>query len=160
MVDTQFDSSHRFHNPHSTAQVAGHPLHPMLVPFPVAFFTATLACDLVFESNGNVFWFTASQYLLGAGIVMALVAALAGFTDFLGDRRIRDLNVAWWHFAGNLLMVAVAAINWYVRHDQGPGAVSKVGVWLSVLAVLIMLGTGWLGWEMVYRKHVAVADEP
>ena len=158
MAETQFPSTHHVH-PHSTAQVAGHPLHPMLVPFPVAFFAATLACDLVFQSNGNVFWFTATQYLLGAGIVMALVAALAGFTDFLGDRRIRDLRVAWWHFGGNLLVVLIEAFNWYQRHDQGPSAVAAGGMWFSLLAVVVMLGTGWLGWEMVYRKHVAVADE-
>jgi uncharacterized membrane protein len=156
MVDTQFHPHP--HNPESTAKIAGHPLHPMLVPFPVAFFAATLACDLVFQSNGDVFWFTATQCLLGAGIAMALVAALAGFTDFLGDRRIRDLKVAWWHFGGNLLVALIEAFNWYQRHDQGPGAVGAGGMWFSLRPVVVMLGTGWLGWEMVYRKHVAVAD--
>jgi len=91
-VSTQSGGSRRkeetMSNPRSTAQIAGHPIHPMLVPFPVAFFTATLVCDLVYRENGDVFWFTATQYLLGAGIVMALAAAAAGFTDFLGDGRI------------------------------------------------------------------------
>ena len=146
-------------NPRSTAQIAGHPIHPMLVPFPVAFFTATLVCDLVYRENGDVFWFTATQYLLGAGIVMALAAAAAGFTDFLGDGRIRALTVAWAHMLGNLLLVVIQAFNWYRRHDLGPDAVLPTGLALSLAAALVMLATGWLGWEMVYRKRVAIAEE-
>ncbi len=82
-------------NPQSTAQVAGHPLHPMLIPFPVAFLVATLVSDLIFWMTGNSGWSTASLYLLGAALMMAALAALAGLTDFLGDHRIRDLSAAW-----------------------------------------------------------------
>src|ERR1044071_4904877 len=110
-------------NPHSTAQIAGHPIHPMLVPFPIAFFTATLVCDLAYRRTLDIFWFTSTQYLLGAGILMALLAALAGFTDFLSDQRIRALSIAWWHMLGNLLMVVVQVVNWYLRHDMGADAV-------------------------------------
>ncbi|HET7084697.1 MAG TPA: DUF2231 domain-containing protein [Rhizomicrobium sp.] len=146
-------------NPHATAQVAGHPIHPMLVPFPIAFFTATLVCDLVYRQTSDNFWFTATQYLLGAGVVMALAAALAGFTDFVGDARIRNLTVAWGHMLGNLLMVLVQAYNWYHRHEMGADAVIPTGLALSLIGVVIMLVTGWLGWEMVYRKRVAIAAE-
>jgi uncharacterized membrane protein len=146
-------------NPRSTAQIAGHPIHPMLVPFPIAFFTATLVCDLVYRQNGDPFWFTATQYLLAAGIVMALVAAVAGFTDFLGDARIRALAIAWAHMVGNLALVLIQAFNWYLRDDMGPAAVIPTGLLLSLLAVLLMLVNGWLGWEMVYRKRVAIAEE-
>jgi uncharacterized membrane protein len=146
-------------NPHSTAQIAGHPIHPMLVPFPIAFFTATFVCDLVYRQTLNPSWFDATQYLLGAGIIIALLAALAGFTDFVSDHRIRALAVAWWHMLGNLLMVIVQALNWYLRHDMGANAVLPTGLLLSFFAVLTMLVTGWLGWEMVYRKRVAIADE-
>lgn len=146
-------------NPRSTAQIAGHPIHPMLVPFPIAFFTATLVCDLVYRQNADPFWFTATQYLLAAGIVMALVAALAGFTDFLGDGRIRALAIAWAHMVGNLLLVGIQAFNWYLRDDLGSSAVLPTGLLLSLLAVLVMLVNGWLGWEMVYRKRVAIAEE-
>ena len=146
-------------NPKSTASIAGHPIHPMLVSFPIAFFAGTLVCDLVYQSNPDPFWLTATLYLLGAGVIMALVAAIFGFIDFLGDARIRALNIAWGHMLGNLLLVSLQAINWYRRYDMGEAAIPNLGVSLSVLAVLIMLVTGWLGWEMVYRKHVAVAEE-
>jgi uncharacterized membrane protein len=60
---------------------------------------------------------------------------------------------------GNLVMVIVQALNWYLRHDMGSDAVLPTGMMLSLLAVLTMLVTGWLGWEMVYRKRVAIAEE-
>lgn len=124
-------------NPKSTASIAGPPLHPMLVPFPIAFFVGTL----------------------GAGIVLALVAALAGFTDFIGDARIRALGMAWGHFLGNLGVVAIEAFNLYRRVNVGPDSIEGLRVMLSLAAVLLMLVTGWLGWEMVYRRRVGIADE-
>lgn len=68
-------------NPKSTASIAGHPIHPMLIPFPIAFFVATFVCDIVFASTGNAGWVTASTWLLGAGLIMAVLAAIAGLTD-------------------------------------------------------------------------------
>jgi uncharacterized membrane protein len=141
-------------NPQSTAKIAGHPLHPMLVRFPIAGFVGALVCDLI--GTSDPFWFRASEYLLGAGIIMALLAAVMGFTDFLGDARIRALPIAWVHFLGNLLVVAIEALNWYRRFSNG--SVDTFGIALSVIAVLLMLVTGWLGWEMVYRRRVAIAD--
>src|SRR5689334_18350908 len=73
------------HNPRSTASIAGHPIHPMLIPFPIAFFVATLACDIVFWSTGSTAWFEPTLWLLGAGLVTAALAAIAGLTDVLGD---------------------------------------------------------------------------
>ena len=70
-------------NPKSAANVAGHPLHPMLVGFPIAFFVTTFVSDLAFGQTGNAFWATASFWLLGAGLVTAALAALAGLVDFL-----------------------------------------------------------------------------
>jgi len=146
-------------NPQSTAKIAGHPLHPMLVPFPIAFFAGTPVADLAFWKTGDTFWFLATEWMLGAGVVIALLAAVAGFTDFLGDQRIRELSVAWWHLLGNLFVVLVEAFNWYRRYENGPDAVVPTGLLLSLGAVLVLLVNGWLGWEMVYRKHVGVADE-
>ena len=76
-------------NPHSTAQLAGHPIHPMLVPFPIAFFTATLVCDLVYRHTLDASWFVATQYLLGAGILIALAAALDDFRRKVAEKGAR-----------------------------------------------------------------------
>src|SRR6266540_852502 len=119
-------------NPKSTASIAGHPVHPMLIPFPVAFLVSAFVTDLVFWSTGTAGWATASMWLLGAGIVMALVAALAGFTDFFGDARIRNINDAWQHMIGNLIAVVLAVINLYIRYRSGAAAgVFSRGIWYS-----------------------------
>lgn len=142
-------------NPQSTAKIAGHPLHPMLVPFPIACFVGALVCDIV--STSDPFWYRASEYLLGAGVIMALLAAVMGFTDVLGDARIRALTIAWVHMLANLLLVVIEAFNWYRRYSAGAG--DSTGLVLSVIAVLILLVTGWLGGEMVYRRRVGIADD-
>src|SRR6185503_16676228 len=145
-------------NPRSTASIGGHPIHPMLIPFPIAFFVATLVCDLAFWRTGNADWFAASQWLLGAGIVMALLAAIAGLIDLLGDPRIRALREVWWHAGGNLLLVLIQIVSWYMRYSEGAAAVLPTGLILSAVSVLLMLFTGWMGWQMVYRDHVGVSD--
>jgi uncharacterized membrane protein len=148
-------------NPKSTAAIGDHPLHPMIIPFPVAFLVGAPIADLAFIGTGDGFWARAAIWLIGAGIVMALVAAVAGFTDFFSDARIRSLNDAWYHMIGNLVAVVLALINFYLRYAQGAeAAVKPWGVVLSLIVVGILLFTGWKGWEMVYRHHVAVLDAP
>jgi uncharacterized membrane protein len=146
-------------NPQSTAKIAGHPIHPMLIPFPIAFFVATFVCDLVYWQTGYAAWANAATWLLGAGIVMAALAAVAGLTDVLGDHRIRALNDAWWHAGGNVIVVLIELYNWYSRYEQGAAAIVPKGLILSLVVVCILLFTGWKGWEMVYRHRVGVADE-
>jgi uncharacterized membrane protein len=146
-------------NPKVTAAVGGHPIHPMLIPFPVAFLVGTLASDLAFWGTRSAFWAQASLWLVGAGIVMALVAALAGFTDFLGEERIRDLNTAWYHMIGNLTVVVIAIVNLLLRYFQGAdAAILPWGLVLSFVTVGTLLFTGWMGWDMVYRHRVGIAD--
>src|SRR5436190_15697709 len=147
-------------NPRSTAQIAGHPIHPMLIPFPIAFFVATFVCDLAFWGTGNPMWATGAAWLLGAGLIMAALAAVAGLTDFLGDQRIRDLSDAWWHAGGNVLAVLIELVNWYMRYSKGTAVVLPTGLVLSLLVVCILLFTGWKGWDMVYRGRVGIAEGP
>jgi len=145
-------------NPRSTFQIAGHPLHPMLIPFPVAFLVATFVCDMIFWRTGGPGWSTASFYLLAAALITAGLAAVAGLTDFLGDHRIRSLSAAWHHMIGNVIAVLLSAWNWYRRYEAGDAAVLPTGLFVSLIVVLILLYTGWRGWEMVYKHRVAVSD--
>lgn len=147
-------------NPRSIASIAGHPIHPMLIPFPIAFFVATFVCDVVFWQTSNTMWATAAIWLLGAGIVMAALAALAGLTDVLGEPRIRALNDVWWHAGGNVVVVLIELYNWWIRYIAGTSAVVPEGLVLSLIVVCILVFTGWKGWDMVYRARVGVADEP
>ena len=147
-------------NPKSTLQIAGHPIHPMLIPFPIAFFVGAFVCDLAFWGTGNSMWATGALWLIGAGLIMAALAAVAGLTDFLGDQRIRDLSDAWWHAGGNVVAVLVELVSWYMRYSQGTAAVLPTGLVLSLIVVCILLFTGWKGWAMVYRGRVGIAEGP
>ena len=145
-------------NPKSTASIAGHPIHPMLIPFPVAFFVATLGVDIAYNQSSNEFWVTAGLWLLGAGLAMAALAALAGLTDFLGERRIRDLRAAWVHMIGNIILVLIEAFNLWRRLAEGADFIVPTGLILSLVATLLLLFNGWKGWEMVYRHRVGIAE--
>lgn len=147
-------------NPRSTASIAGHPIHPMLIPFPIAFFVATFVCDLVFWGTGNTSWFDATLWLLGAGLIIAGLAAIAGMIDLLGEAKIRSLSTAWWHAGGNAIAVLIELANWLVRDFEGSAAVLPTGIVLSAVVVCTLLFTGWKGWELVYRGRVGVADDP
>ena len=147
-------------NPQSTAKIAGHPIHPMLIPFPIAFFVATLLCDLAFWRTGIPAWAQASLWLLGAGLVMAALAAVAGLVEVLGSERIRAINDAWLHAGGNVLAVLIELYNFYIRFEHDDTVVVPTGLVLSLVVVCILLFTGWKGWELVYRHRVGIADGP
>jgi uncharacterized membrane protein len=146
-------------NPKSTAQIAGHPIHPMLIPFPIACFVLAFLSDLAFWSSSNEFWADASLWLLGIGLIMAALAAVTGLIDVLGDDQIRNLSDAWLHAGGNVLAVVIELYNWYSRFQHGSAAIVPTGLILSLVVVLILLFTGWKGWEMVYRHRVGVSDQ-
>ncbi len=145
-------------NPRSTASIAGHPIHPMLIPFPIAFFVGTFACDLAYWQTGNVAWADATLWLLGAGLVMAALAAVMGLIDVLGDQRIRQLSTAWWHAGANVLVVLIELYNLFVRYQEGPAAIIPTGLVLSLIAVLLLFFSGWKGGDLVFRGRIGVAD--
>lgn len=146
-------------NPKTTAQIGGHPIHPMLIPFPIACFVLTLISDLAFWKTSNEFWASASLWLLGVGLIMGALAAVMGLIDVMGDVRIRDLSAVWLHAGGNVVAVVIELYNWYSRYSKGNAAVIPTGLILSLLVVLILLFTGWKGWELVYRHRVGVTDQ-
>lgn len=146
-------------NPRSTAQIAGHPLHPMLVPLPIASFIGALVTDIGFMLTGEGGWANASNWLLGAGLVTALLAASTGLADYMGDDRVRRIGAATRHMIANVAVVVIEAINLFVRLTDGAdNQVPQLGLWLSIAAVLILGYSGWLGGELVYRHRVGVQE--
>lgn len=140
----------------SVARIAGHPIHPMLVPFPIAFLCSLPVTDIVYRITGDPFWFGGSWWLCLAGIVTALVAALAGATDFWGRKEIRAYRAAWIHFLGNLAAVIVALVNLWLRWKE-PAMISQPWCLALSFIVLAILGvTGWYGGELSYRHRIGV----
>ena len=144
-------------HPHSTARIGGHPIHPMLIPFPIVCFIGTLVADIVYLSGHDPMWAIASRYLLGVGIVMAAAAAAAGLTDFMGDDRIRHATDALKHMLANVVAVILEIVNFFVRlHSDA--AIRGIGIILSVIVVLILAYSGWKGGDLVYRHGIGVRD--
>lgn len=137
----------------STASIAGHPIHPMLVPIPIALFLAALVTDIVYAADGAEGWAIASRWLLGGGLAGAALAALAGFVDFAGNANIRALRDAWLHMFANLAAVVIEAINLLVRLPD-PGVAGALGLALSAVACLLLVFSGWKGGELVFRHGV------
>jgi uncharacterized membrane protein len=145
-------------NPRSTFSIGGHPIHPMVVPFPIALFVSALATDIVYIVTGDPAWAGGSFWLIVGGLVMALIAALGGLIDFMGDSRIRETSASWLHAVANVAVVIAEAFSLYFRYKHGADAVLPVGVVLSAIAALLLVFSGWQGGELVYKHRVAVRD--
>jgi uncharacterized membrane protein len=127
----------------------------MLVALPIGLWIFSLASDVIYVTHwGGIVWKDVAFYTMGGGIVTALLAALPGFVDFLSlkERRVKTLAV--FHMMINLLVVAMFAANWWLRRASAPDA--TIPVWLSVIGVVLLGISGWLGGEMVYVHGVAV----
>jgi uncharacterized membrane protein len=142
------------------ASVAGHPIHPMLVTLPIGLWVFSFVCDLFFVfGTGAPVWSTVALYTMAAGIIGALAAAIPGFIDLL-SLPAAPRRTALVHMAINLTIVVLYVINFWRRTGtpENPGGY----VWLSLLTILMLLVSGWLGGRMVYLLGVAVtpANEP
>jgi uncharacterized membrane protein len=137
------------------ASVAKHPVHPMLVMFPIALWTFGLVCDLLsLGAARDPFWGDVAFYSMAAGLIGALAAAVPGFIDFRSLRGTRVGKLATMHMALNLIAVALFAISIWLRlgHAQSPLAIG-----LAVVGILLIATSGWLGGELVYVHGIGVA---
>ena len=143
-------------HPRSTATIAGHPIHPMLIPFPIVCFILTFILDIVY-ARGDTVVAEASTWILGFGLVMAALAAVAGLTDYLGDERVRGLSDALKHMLANVTAVVLEVVNFFLRL-KNPDSIGSTGVYLSVVVVLILVYSGWKGGDLVFKHGVGVHD--
>jgi uncharacterized membrane protein len=140
----------------STVAVAKHPLHPLIVTFPIAFLTGAAGADVGYWLTGDYFWARAAIWLIGAGFVSGLVAALTGMLDFLRIDRVKKHSAGWIHMVGNVTALALTLVNWYLRWDNVEGAVLPAGIIISIVVASLLGITGWFGAELIYRHKVSV----
>lgn len=142
----------------STAHIAHHPIHPMLVSVPIACFVGTLLTDITYWRTAEMMWADFSAWLVTVGVILGYIAAIAGLIDFLGNRRVRAQAPAWPHAIGNVVVLVLATLNMLIHTRDGWTSVVPWGLILSAAVVLILLFTGWMGWSMVYRHGVGAAE--
>jgi uncharacterized membrane protein len=126
----------------------------MLVPIPIACFIGALVTDITYACTADMMWADFSAWLLLVGVIFGVLAAIAGLIDFLSNRLIRARPPAWPHLIGNFVALLLALLNLLVHTRDAWTSVVPVGLILSIIVVLILPVTGWLGWSMVYRYGV------
>lgn len=130
----------------------------MLVALPIGLWLFSLASDVIYLMKwGGVVFNDVAFYTMAGGVITALLAAVPGFVDYLSLPKGRIKTIAVWHMRINLAVVALFAINLWLRRDATLGA--ALPVWLSVLGVVLLGISGWLGGEMVYVHGVAVESQ-
>lgn len=143
----------------STAALMGHPIHPMLIPFPIAFLVGGFVTDLVYWYTLSSFWASFSLWLIGAGFVTGVLAAAFGLIDFFTIERAREHSAGWIHFVGNAVVLVLAFITLLLRTADVEGAVLPSGVIVSGVITLLLVVTGWYGGELSYRYKIGVMEE-
>lgn len=142
----------------SRARIAGHPIHPMLVVFPIGLFVFSFICDLIYLATGDAVWSNVAYYTMAGGIIGGVAAAIPGAIDLFSMPRSRARDIGIVHMIINLVVVVLFAINFWIRSDAAPDAVGPV--WLSGIGVVLLAVSGWLGGEMVYVHGAGVEKVP
>ncbi|BCS34257.1 membrane protein [Luteitalea sp. TBR-22] len=142
----------------STARLAGHPVHPMLIPYPFALLSVSTMFDVLDSRTRGAYGRTAG-HLLDAGLLAGAAAAVPGLIDYVGTvpRGTSASRQATWHAAinGSALLAFLLA-----RRERGrDGATSRSGLALSLLGTALLGAGGWLGGELVYHHHIGVDED-
>jgi len=142
----------------SRVKLAGHPVHQMLIVFPLGLLATAVVFDVIFLVTDNPAWTMAAFYMIGVGVLTGLAAAVPGAIDWLAiPRSTRAKRIGLVHGAGNVVVVALFAMSWYFRRDQ-PAAPPTGAVVAGLLGAGLSVVTGWLGGELVNRLGVGVDD--
>jgi uncharacterized membrane protein len=140
----------------SRAKLLGHPIHPMLIVFPLGLLATAVAFDIVGLAQGDSSWFGISFWMIAAGIVGGLLSAVFGLIDWWAiPSGTRAKGIGLWHGAGNVVVVLLFIASWFLRRPA-PQSPSSAALALSFVAIGLALITGWLGGELVDRLGVGV----
>src|SRR6185503_11670264 len=144
------------------ASLGSHPIHPMLIPFPFALWIFSLIADAIYYFGGfNYAWQTVAFYTLAGGIAGGVLAAVPGIIDYFSIKDKRVTRIAAWHARANALALLLFAGSFYLRTDSGSRIVDgslTIPMLMSLLGVMLIFVSGWLGGEMVYRHRIGVED--
>lgn len=140
------------------AKLFGHPIHQMLIVFPLGLLATSLVFDLLYLGTGNGRWGDIAYWMIASGIIGGLLAAVFGLIDWLGiPSGTRAKRIGALHGIGNVFVVLLFGSSWLLRSDA-PAAPGTLEVVLSVAGVSLALITGWLGGELVDRLAVGVHE--
>lgn len=140
------------------ASIAGHPIHPMLVPIAIGGFVLSFVFDIVCWISGAPSpnqWNTVAYYAMLGGIAGALLAAIPGLIDMLSLPPGPVKSTAITHMTINLLIVGAYLCNVWLRH-KNPADIG-MPMLISLISILALLFSGWLGGKLVFEGGVGVS---
>ncbi|MEG3836177.1 MULTISPECIES: DUF2231 domain-containing protein [unclassified Microcoleus] len=140
----------------STLSVAGHPIHPIIVIFPVAFLVGAAGTDIGYWLTSDPFWARASVWLMGVGFAAGILAAITGFLDFFKVKRVRDRSAGWLHMGGNVAVMVLTLINLLLRQENPAEPIVYTGLAISIVVATLLGVTGWFGGELSFRHKIGV----
>jgi uncharacterized membrane protein len=141
----------------SRVKLLGHPIHPMLIVFPLGLLITAVIFDIVRLITGNNDFAVVSFWAIAAGVIGGLLAAIFGLIDWLAvPSGTRAKQVGLWHGGGNVVVVLLFAISWFLRSGSTGYVPDTLAFLLSLIGVAIGAVTGWLGGELVDRLGVGV----
>ena len=143
----------------SKVAIVGHPIHVLLVHFPVAFVIATLGVDVIYWWSGDVFWLRVGIWSAGMAFVSGVAASIIGTAELLLVRGIRLHEASWSHAIAAMTLVAIAGANWGLRLTD-PASVLPHGLLLSVLASVMVGFAGWHGGKLVFDHGIGILVSP
>jgi len=143
----------------SRIAIHGHPLHAMLVAFPIALTMCVLGADLLYWWTGDDFWTRAAGWAAFGAFLMAVLAAITGTVELLIVPGIRNRSASWTHFILAMTLLSILGLNWLVRIDAAEEAVLPLGLALSFLAAGMTAMTGWHGGKLVFDYQIGVRDD-
>lgn len=148
---------------YSKIKILGHPIHPVLVAYPIALYTATLVAYIVYAANKDPFFFKAAVAANIAGIVMAALAALPGFIDWAvgipGGTPAKRHGLT--HMLLNVTALVLFVVNALVHTGDWKNPSGETsGIILSLLGVLCTVAAGFFGWTLIQTDHVGVELSP
>ena len=139
-------------------KLAGHAVHPILVVFPLGLLSTAVVFDLVGLGSGDGSWHAMAFWMIAAGIIGGVLAAVTGFLDYRGiPRNTRARSVGLWHGTGNAVVLALFAASWLLRRPD-PANPATLALALSFAGVAVALVAGWLGGELVQRLGMGVDE--
>lgn len=142
----------------SRAKLLGHSIHQMLIVFPLGLLAMSLVFDLIARIGDRPQLHAAAFYMIAAGVVSGLIAAVFGLIDYLAiPNGTRAKRIGRLHGLGNVVVVAIFAASWFVRRED-PAHPATLAIVLSAAAAALALVTAWLGGELVDRLGVGVDD--
>ena len=140
----------------SKAKLFGHAIHPILIVYPLGLLSAAVIFDVIYLATGNTTWSTVSFWMIAAGIVGGLLAAVFGLIDYLNiPSGTRASRIGLLHGLTNVGVVILFIASWLLRRDT-PDVPPTVALALSFIGVAAALLGGWLGGELVERLGVGV----